>query len=47
MPRLLRITLFMAACAAAFASSALAAFPGPDERIAYPRFTGIADLADL
>jgi hypothetical protein len=37
----------MAACAAAFASSARAAFPGPDERIAYARFTGIADLADL
>lgn len=47
MPRLLRTTLVIVAWAAALAPCARAAFPGPDGRIAYARFTGVADVADL
>jgi dipeptidyl aminopeptidase/acylaminoacyl peptidase len=47
MRRLLLITTLAAAFAAAAAPAARATFHGPDGRIAYTRFTGVSDLADL
>jgi Tol biopolymer transport system component len=44
---ILHIITLAAAVTAAATPSAQAAFPGKDGRIAYVRFTGVADIADL